>query len=114
MMQPFLWFLLLEAGVFMLGVLGDVYLTNALVKSYGTKIEANPRVRKMYEEGKLWKSWGAVIVCLLMYVALSQIGFQAIPYAPSIAAVGGAGMALAPSVNLVRGSVVFAQLRRRP
>lgn len=95
----------------MLGVLGDVYLTNALVKKHGTEIEANPRVKRMYETGGFWKSWAVIAVCLGFYVVFAFEGQLPIPYAPFTAAGGGAVISLFPTLNLLQGASVFLRLR---
>ena len=111
-MQPFAWFLTLEAGIFLLSVFGDVYLTNALVKRHGTMIESNERVKRMYEQGKLWKSWLGISFCLSLFIALYAFGLLAVPYAPFLSATSGLLIAGFPVSNMVRGSLVLLALRK--
>lgn len=113
-MQPFLVFLLAELGVFYLAVMGDVYLTNALVRWYGPAIEANPIVRQMYMQGNLKLSWLAVGLMLIPYAILAYVGLAVIePYVPLGVTVAGAMLPILAMVNLLDGSRTFYRLKKR-
>ena len=112
--QPYLLFLAFEAFLFLLACLGDAYVTNSLVSRYGPMVEANPRVRRMYEEGGLWQTWVPILGCLGLYPAFGLIGSLPMPGAPYIAVSMGFALFIFPGVNLVRGSLVFRRLRRIP
>ncbi len=112
-MQPFLVFLLAELGVFYLAVLGDVYLTNFLVRTYGFEAEGNPVVRRLYQEGRLRVTWAAFAAMLLPYAFLAYLGLNLIePYVPFAVALCGALLPLLAMANLAHGSVVFLKAKR--
>jgi hypothetical protein len=112
-LQPFLVFLLAELGLFYLAVMGDVYLTDALVRWYGSQVEVNPRVKKMYDTGKFLRSWVAVAGMSAIYLMLGAVGdTMTMPYVPFIIAVLGTVLPLFAMSNLVKGSMVFYQLKK--
>ena len=112
-MQPFLSFLILEGAVFYLAVLGDVYLTNHLIRKHGSQVEANPRVRQMYEDGDLKWSWASVFLIAPLYVFLGWLGLYLVyPYVPFLTALLGLVLPVLAMVNVAQGGWVFYRLRR--
>lgn len=112
-MQPFLGFLLSEVCLFYLAVAGDVYLTNNLVKWFGPEVEANPRVRKMYETRQFDKAHVAYVCFCLPYLFLAIIGAKiAEPYVPILVVTMGLIFAAFPIYNLVAGSLIFYRFKK--
>jgi hypothetical protein len=113
-LQPFEAMLMLELGTFYLAVLGDAYMTDALVRIYGPEVEANPRVRKMYEKGSFKEYWLSTLLLIPLYFFLGLLGLYLVyPYVPFLIAVFGLALPLLAVINVVQGGLVFYQLKRR-
>jgi hypothetical protein len=105
--------LLGELVIFYLANFGDIFLTNKLVKWYGPEIEANARVRRMYETKDFIKARLALIFYGFCYVPFIA-GLYYLPENFQLWIVGwGAVMPLIAILNLVRGALIFQKLKPR-
>ena len=112
-MQPYLAFLLLEAVLFVVAVLGDGYTTDAMVARFGPGVEANPRVRRMYLTGDFRLSWLMFPILLGAYgsLALWPVVFPG-PYVPSVVGAFGAVLPGVAAWNLALVFRSYLELRK--
>ena len=121
MLVPYL--LLAELGIFYAANAGDFYLTDALVKKHGPEIEANPRVRKMYQTNSFRASYGQLIgvtgiyAAFLLIVTSPNVEIEALllrtPALYYLMLLLGMGLPAVAGYNLVRGGWVFYRIKTK-